>query len=741
MTDVMEPGEIREAPLAEALSERYLNYALSTIMARSLPDVRDGLKPVHRRLLYAMRELKLDPKSGFKKCARIVGDVMGRFHPHGDQAIYDALVRLAQDFAQRYPLIDGQGNFGNIDGDNAAAMRYTEARLTAFAEALLSEIDQDTVDFRETYDGEDNEPLVLPAAVPNLLANGASGIAVGMATSIPPHNVGEICDALLHLIKHPSAGVDKLMQFMPGPDFPTGGVLIEPPESIRSAYASGRGSFRLRAKWEVEQGKRGTYIVVVTEVPYQVPKARIVEKIAELIQQKKVPLLADVRDESAEDIRLVLEPRSGKVPADVLMEHLFRLTELEVRVSLNMNVLDAEQTPGLMSLREVLNAFLAHRHEVLHRRTKHRLQQIEHRLEILDGYLIAYLNLDEVIRIIREEDHPKQVMMKRFGLSDLQVEAILNMRLRALRRLEEIEIGSEHKGLKEERQGLKALLTDEGKRWRVIADEIKNVKKQFGDKDANGRRRTEVAAAPAVEEISAEAFIEREPITVICSEKGWIRTIRGHVAEGSDVRYKEGDRSRFSIHALTTDKLVLFATNGRFHTLGCDKLPRGRGHGEPVRLMTDLGNDEDIVAMRVHVAERKLLLASTSGRGFVVAEDQVIAQTKSGKQVLNLGAGEEAAVAAPVAGEQVAVVGENRKLVIFALSEVPVMTRGRGVLLQRYKEGGLADAKVFDLTDGLTWQQAGGRTRTETDLLAWQGKRGNAGRLAPKGFPRSNKFG
>ena len=741
MTDVMEPGEIREAPLAEALSERYLNYALSTIMARSLPDVRDGLKPVHRRLLYAMRELKLDPKSGFKKCARIVGDVMGRFHPHGDQAIYDALVRLAQDFAQRYPLIDGQGNFGNIDGDNAAAMRYTEARLTAFAEALLSEIDQDTVDFRETYDGEDNEPLVLPAAVPNLLANGASGIAVGMATSIPPHNVGEICDALLHLIKHPSAGVDKLMQFMPGPDFPTGGVLIEPPESIRSAYASGRGSFRLRAKWEVEQGKRGTYIVVVTEVPYQVPKARIVEKIAELIQQKKVPLLADVRDESAEDIRLVLEPRSGKVPADVLMEHLFRLTELEVRVSLNMNVLDAEQTPGLMSLREVLNAFLAHRHEVLHRRTKHRLQQIEHRLEILDGYLIAYLNLDEVIRIIREEDHPKQVMMKRFGLSDLQVEAILNMRLRALRRLEEIEIGNEHKGLKEERQGLKALLTDEDKRWRVIADEIKNVKKQFGDKDANGRRRTEVAAAPAVEEISAEAFIEREPITVICSEKGWIRTIRGHVAEGSDVRYKEGDRSRFSIHALTTDKLVLFATNGRFYTLGCDKLPGGRGHGEPVRLMTDLGNDEDIVAMRVHVAERKLLLASTSGRGFVVAEDQVIAQTKSGKQVLNLGAGEEAAVAAPVAGEQVAVVGENRKLVIFALSEVPVMTRGRGVLLQRYKEGGLADAKVFDLADGLTWQQAGGRTRTETDLLAWQGKRGNAGRLAPKGFPRSNKFG
>ena len=741
MTDVMEPGEIREAPLAEALSERYLNYALSTIMARSLPDVRDGLKPVHRRLLYAMRELKLDPKSGFKKCARIVGDVMGRFHPHGDQAIYDALVRLAQDFAQRYPLIDGQGNFGNIDGDNAAAMRYTEARLTAFAEALLSEIDQDTVDFRETYDGEDNEPLVLPAAVPNLLANGASGIAVGMATSIPPHNVGEICDALLHLIKHPSAGVDKLMQFMPGPDFPTGGVLIEPPESIRSAYASGRGSFRLRAKWEVEQGKRGTYIVVVTEVPYQVPKARIVEKIAELIQQKKVPLLADVRDESAEDIRLVLEPRSGKVPADVLMEHLFRLTELEVRVSLNMNVLDAEQTPGLMSLREVLNAFLAHRHEVLHRRTKHRLQQIEHRLEILDGYLIAYLNLDEVIRIIREEDHPKQVMMKRFGLSDLQVEAILNMRLRALRRLEEIEIGNEHKGLKEERQGLKALLTDEGKRWRVIADEIKNVKKQFGDKDANGRRRTEVAAAPAVEEISAEAFIEREPITVICSEKGWIRSIRGHVVEGSDVRYKEGDRSRFSIHALTTDKLVLFATNGRFYTLGCDKLPGGRGHGEPVRLMTDLGNDEDIVAMRVHVAERKLLLASTSGRGFVVAEDQVIAQTKSGKQVLNLSAGEEAAVAAPVAGEQVAIVGENRKLVIFALSEVPVMTRGRGVLLQRYKEGGLSDVKVFHLADGLTWQQAGGRTRTEADLLAWQGKRGNAGRLAPKGFPRSNKFG
>jgi len=741
MSDVLEPGEIREAPLGQALSERYLNYALSTIVARSLPDVRDGLKPVHRRLLYAMREMKLDPKSGFKKCARIVGDVMGRFHPHGDQAIYDALVRLAQDFSQRYPLVDGQGNFGNVDGDNAAAMRYTEARLTAFAEALLAEIDQDTVDFRDTYDGEDAEPVVLPAAVPNLLANGASGIAVGMATSIPPHNVGEISEALLHLIKHPNATVAKLMELMPGPDLPTGGVLVEPPENVREAYASGRGSFRLRARWEVESGKRGTYVIIVTEMPFQVAKARLVEKIAELIQQKKLPLLADVRDESAEDVRLVLEPRSGKVPAEVLMEQLFRLTELETRISLNMNVLDAEQTPRQMSLREVLQAFLEHRQVVLLRRTRHRLAEIDRRLEILAGYLVAYLNLDEVIRIIREEDEPKQVMMRRFKLSDLQVEAILNMRLRALRRLEEIEIQGEHGRLEEERKGLKALLASADKRWKVIAEEIRDIRKRFGGNDGLGRRRTQLERAPAVGEIAAEAFIEREPLTVICSEKGWIRTIRGHVAEGPDIRYKEGDRGRFWIHAETTDKLVLFATNGRFYTLAGERLPGGRGNGEPVRLMLDLGNDEDIVAMRVHKPGRRLLLASTAGRGFLVDEDEVLAQTRAGKQVLNLSGDEEAAVAAVVEGDHVAVVGENRKMLIFPLAEVPSMSRGRGVLLQRYREGGLADARVFSLADGLSWLQAGGRTRTEIELLTWRGKRGAAGRLAPKGFPRSNRFG
>ena len=740
MSDVIEPGEIREAPLAEALSERYLNYALSTIVARSLPDVRDGLKPVHRRILYAMREMKLDPKSGFKKCARIVGDVMGRFHPHGDQAIYDAMVRLAQDFAQRYPLVDGQGNFGNVDGDNAAAMRYTEARLTDFAEALLAEIDQDTVDFRETYDGEDAEPVVLPAAVPNLLANGATGIAVGMATSIPPHNVGEVADALLHLIKHPNASIAKLMELMPGPDLPTGGLLVEPPESLREAYATGRGSMRLRARWEVEHGKRGTYVIVVTQVPYQVPKARLVERIAELIQQKKLPLLADVRDESAEDVRLVLEPRSGKVPAEVLMEHLFKLTELETRLGLNMNVLDASQTPRQMSLREVLQAFLDHRHEVLERRTRHRLAAIAKRLEVLDGYLIAYLNLDEVIRIIREEDEPKQVMMARFGLSEAQVEAILNMRLRALRRLEEIEIRREHERLSEERTGLEALLASEPQRWKTIAAELREARKKFGE-GALGGRRTEIASAPAVEEMAPETFIEREPITVICSAKGWLRSIRGHVAEGPDVRYKEGDRARFWLHAETTDKLVLFATNGRFYTLTCDKLPGGRGHGEPVRLMLDLGNDEDVVSMRVHRPGRKLLVASSAGRGFVVEEDQVLAQTRAGKQVLNLSGGEEAAVAAPVTGEHVAVVGENRKLLIFPLSEVPEMTRGRGVLLQRYRDGGLSDAKVFALAEGLTWAQGAGRTRTESEIADWVGKRGAAGRLAPKGFPRSNKFG
>ena len=741
MTEILEGGDIRDTPLGEALGERYLSYALSTIMSRSLPDVRDGLKPVHRRILYAMRQLKLNPDTGFKKCARIVGDVMGKYHPHGDQAIYDALVRLAQEFAQRYPLVDGQGNFGNVDGDNAAAMRYTEARMTDVAQALLQGIDQNTVDFRGTYDGEDEEPLVLPAAFPNLLANGATGIAVGMATSIPPHNIRELCAALLHLIKHPNAGIDKLVQMIPGPDFPTGGVIVEDPAAILEAYKTGRGGFRLRARWEVEQGKRGTYNIVITEIPYQVPKGRVIEKIAELLHQRKLPLLADIRDESAEDIRLVLEPKSGRVEAAVLMEHLFRLSDLEVRIGLNLNVLDADQTPRVMNLREALQAFLDHRQVVLVRRSRHRLEQIDRRLEVLGAYLICYLNLDEVIRIIREEDEAKPALMSAFGLNEAQAEAILNMRLRALRRLEEMEIRAEDKALRIERKDLKALLASEGKRWDAIAEEIRSMRKTFGDDPVLGPRRSTFAEAPTGEPMPIEAMVEKEPVTVVCSDKGWLRALRGHVEEGHDVRYKDGDRGRFWLHAQSTDKLVLFATNGRCYTLACDKLPGGRGNGEPVRLLLDLANDQEIVNIMVHDPERKLLVASSDGRGFVVPEKAVVAQTRGGRQVLNVSGDVEAAVCVPAGGDHLAVVGENHKLLLFPLSELPEMNRGRGVVLQRYRDGGLADAKTLTLADGLTWQQAGGRTRTETDLEMWLGKRGQAGRLAPKGFPKNNRFG
>ncbi|MFP6698789.1 MAG: DNA topoisomerase IV subunit A [Alphaproteobacteria bacterium] len=741
MIEILDGGEIRDTPLAEALGERYLSYALSTIMSRSLPDVRDGMKPVHRRILFAMRQLKLNPDTGFKKCARIVGDVMGKFHPHGDQAIYDALVRLAQEFAQRYPLVDGQGNFGNVDGDNAAAMRYTEARMTAVAEALLQGIDLDTVDFRETYDGEDKEPMVLPAAFPNLLANGATGIAVGMATSIPPHNIAELCAALLHLIKYPNAGLDKLVQLIPGPDFPTGGVIVEDRASILEAYKTGRGGFRLRARWEVEKGKRGTYNIIVTEIPYQVPKGRVIEQIAELLHQKKLPLLADVRDESAEDIRLVLEPKTGRVEPEVLMEHLFRFSDLEARISLNLNVLDADQTPKVMNLREALQAFLDHRHVVLVRRTEHRLGQIERRLEVLGAYLICYLNLDEVIRIIREEDQAKPALMQAFGLSDGQAEAILNMRLRALRKLEEMEIRAEDKALTVERKDLNALLGSEDKRWAAITDEVRKMRKTFGDDPELGRRRSTFADAPTGEMMPIEAMVEKEPITVVCSDKGWLRALRGHVEEGHDVKYKDGDKGRFWLHAQTTDKLVLFATNGRFYTLACDKLPGGRGNGEPVRLLLDLGNDQEVVDLMVHEAERKLVVASSDGRGFVVAEKSLVAQTRGGRQVLNVSGDVEAAVCAEVQGDHLAVMGENHKLLIFPMSELPEMNRGRGVVLQRYKDGGLADARTLVPSQGLTWRQAGGRTRTELDLEMWLGKRSQAGRLAPKGFPKNHKFG
>ncbi len=737
------PAKTPETPrieFADALGERYLAYALSTIMARSLPDVRDGLKPVHRRLIYAMRVLKLDPRSGYKKCARVVGDVIGKYHPHGDAAVYDALVRLAQEFAVRYPLVEGQGNFGNIDGDNPAAMRYTEARLTEVAEALLDGIDEDAVDFGPTYDGSEEEPVVLPASLPNLLANGATGIAVGMATSIPPHNLGELCEALIHLIKHRSAGTADLLKFIHGPDFPTGGVLAESTGSIHQAYDTGKGGFRLRTRWAVEKIGRGQYQIVVTEMPYQVPKARLVERIAELMAARKLPQLADIRDESTDDVRLILEPRSRAIEPETLMESLFRQTDLETRIGLNMTVLDATHTPRVMSLRDVLRAFLDHRREVLIRRTTHRFDRIAHRLEVLKGYLIAYLNLDLLIKIIREEDEPKPVMKKRLKLTEIQAEAILNMRLRALRKLEEQAIGTEHSALEAEQITLKSLLKSEARQWTAVRKQLEEARRRFGGSSKLGRRRTEIGDAPESIVVPLEAFVEREPVTVICSQKGWIRVMKGHADPRSDVKYKEGDRERFRLHAETTDKILLFGTNGRFYTLACDRLPGGRGFGEPVRLLIELGNENDVAALFVHRPGRTLLVASNEGRGFLVEEDGVLAQTRQGKQVLNVAAGAEAAVCKVVEGDHVAAVGENRKLVIFPLSDLPTMGRGRGVILQRYKEKGLSDAKSFTLAEGLSWQTRAG-TRAESDLLAWIGKRGGAGRLAPKGFPKSNRFG
>ena len=733
---------IVEEPLGDALAERYLSYALSTIMNRALPDVRDGLKPVHRRLLFAMRQLKLDPNGGFKKSARVVGDVIGRFHPHGDQSIYDALVRLAQDFSLRYPLIDGQGNFGNVDGDNAAAMRYTEARLTPYAQALLEGIDQDTVDFRETYDGEETEPVVLPAGFPNLLANGSSGIAVGMATNIPPHNIGEICDAALHMIKFPNARTAKLMSFVPGPDFPTGGVIVEPKESMLEAYETGRGGFRVRARWEKEEGARGSYCVVVTEVPYQVQKSRLIEKIADLIMNKKAPLLGDIRDESAEDVRIVLEPKTRTVEPEILMESLFKQTDLETRISLNMNVLNSDNVPGVMSLAEVIWAFLEHRQVVLLRRSKYRLDKINHRLEILKGYLIAFLNLDKVIKIIRTEDEPKPKLMKAFKLTEIQAEAILNMRLRSLRKLEEVEIKKENAALTKEKKELSALLKSEDKQWKQIADEIKDIKTKFGQKTELGRRRTGFAEAPELDFDVEEIMAVKEPITVVCSEKGWIRALKGHVESDADLKFKDGDRGRFFFHAETTDKLVLLATNGKFYTLDADKLPGGRGHGEPVRLMIDMGNDHDVVSLHKYVSGRKLIVASSKGHGLIVEEDDVIASKRGGKQILNVASGVEAQACAEANGDTVAVIGENRKLLLFPIDEVPMMARGRGVVLQRYKDGGLKDVAVFNLADGLTVGESRGRARTfdKKELKDWLGKRAQAGRLPPKGFPRSNRF-
>ncbi len=737
------PDGIESINLRDALEERYLAYALSTIMHRALPDARDGLKPVHRRLLYAMRQLKLDPASGFKKCARVVGDVIGRYHPHGDQAVYDALVRLAQDFAVRYPLVEGQGNFGNIDGDNAAAMRYTEARLTAVAQALLDGLDEDTVDFRDTYDGEDSEPIVLPAAFPNLLANGAAGIAVGMATSIPPHNAHELCDAALHLIKHPNASLEKLVEFVPGPDLPTGGEIVESRENILEAYRTGRGGFRVRARWEREDLGRGTWQIVVTEIPYQVQKGRLVEKIAELLQARKLPLLGDVRDESAEDVRLVLEPRSRTVDPVLLMEQMFKLTELESRISLNMNVLADGRLPRVLSLGEVLNQWLAHRKEVLVRRSRFRLDKIAHRLEVLEGYLVAYLNLDEVIRIIREEDDPKRELMHTFSLSDVQAEAILNMRLRSLRKLEEMEIRHEHAALTEEQAELNALLASDDKQWARISEEIREARARFGKDTELGRRRTGFAEMPDVEVDLEQAMIEKEPVTVVCSQKGWIRALKGHLSDTGSLSFKEGDKARFVFHAETTDKLIVFTTSGRAFTLGADRLPGGRGHGEPVRLMADLDAADEIVALFVHRPGAKCLVASSDGRGFIAAENDMVANTRKGRQVLNVKAPVEAhlCVAVPEGADHVAVVGANRKLLVFPLPELPEMSRGRGVKLQNYRQGGLSDAKAFRLENGLTWTDSSGRTWTVAELRDWLGTRAQAGRLPPKGFPRSNRFG
>jgi len=732
-------GEIRETPLADALGERYLAYAMSTIVSRSLPDVRDGLKPVHRRLLFAMRQLKLDPEGGFKKCARVVGDVIGKYHPHGDVAVYDTLVRLAQDFAVRYPLVEGQGNFGNIDGDNAAAMRYTEAKLTAIAARLMDGLDEDAVDFRPTYDGSEEEPVVMPAAVPNLLANGSAGIAVGMATSIPPHNLGEICDALLHLIAHPDCDHESLFDRMPGPDFPTGGVLVESREVLAEAYRTGRGSMRIRARWTVERMSHGLYQIVITEIPYQVPKARLIEKIAELLGEKKLPLLADIRDESADDVRLVLEPRNRTVEPAHVMEQLFRQTDLESRFSLNMNVLDAQAVPRVMGLREVLRAFLDHRMEVLERRSRHRLGKIDRRLEVLDGLLKVYADLDTVIRIIRFSDEPKEELRSTFDLSEVQAEAILNMRLRSLNKLQELEIRTEHAALSQEKATIEALLADSNQRWTTISGEIAAIRTEFGPTTALGRRRTELGAAPVAVAVPIEAFVEREPITLVLSEKGWVRALKGHSESPDALKFKEGDSLRLTLKGWTTDRFVLFATDGRFFTVGGDRLPSGRGHGEPLRMMVDLAPEADIAQVLVHRPDRKLLVASDGGRGFIVQENDVLAQTRAGKMVLTVGEGEAARFCLPVDGDAVAIIGANRKLLVFMLDEIPEMTRGRGVMLQKYRDGGTADIKLFTLAQGLSWA-LGERLRTETDLTLWLGKRGSIGRLPPTGFPRTNRF-
>ena len=785
--DLIPPGagegdHIEAVDLRKALEERYLAYALSTIMHRALPDVRDGLKPVHRRIMHAMRLLRLNPEQGFAKCARIVGEVMGKFHPHGDQSIYDALVRLAQPFSVRYPLVDGQGNFGNIDGDNAAAMRYTEARMTEVATSLLEGITEDAVDFRLTYNEEDEEPVVLPGAFPNLLANGSSGIAVGMATSIPPHNVAELCTAALHLIERPEATIEDLMTSpteweairaeydqlrreaddkgwpklaeqaletlhrckVRGPDFPTGGIIVDTFDTITESYKTGRGSFRVRSRWETEDQGRGTWQIVVTEIPYGVQKSRLIEKIAELLLARRLPLLEDVRDESAEDVRLVLVPKSRTVDPALMMESLFKLTELESRFPLNMNVLSRGKVPGVMSLKQVLQEWLEHRKEVLVRRSRHRLAEIVRRLEVLGGYLIAYLNIDEVIRIIREDDEPKPVMMARWDLTDLQVESILNMRLRALRKLEEFEIRKEHDALSAEQSEIESLLASDTRQWKTVSWQVSELRARFGSDTDVGARRSQFAEAPDHDVTDIHhAMIEREPITVIVSEKGWLRAMKGHMADFDGLTFKEGDKLKLAFHAQTTDKILILTTGGKFYTIGADRLPGGRGHGEPIRIMVDMENDQAIVTAFVHDPARKLLLSSHQGNGFVVPENEVVANTRKGRQVMNVKSPDEAKLCIPVTGDHVAVVGENRKMLVFALAEMPELTRGKGVRIQKYKDGGVSDIRIFAIAEGLSWQDSADRTftRNKDELLEWIGARASAGRLVPKGFPRTGKFG
>ena len=736
---------IIDQPLTQILSERYLSYALSTITARSLPDVRDGLKPVHRRLLYAMIQLKLNPKDGPKKCARVVGDVIGKFHPHGDQSVYDALVRLAQDFAVRYPLVDGQGNFGNIDGDNAAAMRYTEARLTETAMLMMEGIDEDAVDFRPTYDGEGSEPMVMPSNFPNLLANGASGIAVGMATNIPPHNVAELCDAMLLMLEEKDCSIDQICKIVKGPDFPTGGILVEPKENIVEAYKTGRGSFRLRARWEKEELKAGAYQIVVTEIPYQVQKSRLIEKIAELLQNKKLPMLDDVRDESAEDVRLVLVPKTKNIDPALLMETLFRNCDLEIRFSLNMNVLDKGVTPRVMNIKEVLQAWLMHRQEVLVRRSTFRLGEVKHRIEVLGGYMIVFLNLDKVIHIIRTEDEPKPKLMKVFGLTDIQAEAILNMRLRSLRKLEEMEIKKEHDALSKERDSLEALLKSEARQWTAIKKQVGDIRAMYDPKTKLGKRRSEIGKAPSIASIESleEAMteMEREPITLVLSAKGWIKAMKGHEHDPKAITFKEGDKSAFVVEGQTTDKFTMFATNGRFYTVSGDKLPSGRGFGEPVRLMIDLPNDAEIIFVMVYAPDIRFLIASDDGKGFIVSSNDVMAQTKNGKQVLSMDAGGEARICRIIGPDhdRVATIGSNRKMLVFKLSEIPEMAKGKGVILQKIKDGHLADAKTFNAKQGLTYMSAGSEKKV-ADIKAWVGERAQAGLLPPNGFPKTPRF-